>query len=157
MLFTACVRPPTIPAPTPQPESIPLETEIQATTDPARAASLRLVEEGKTELKKSRFERAAQLFSRAVEIDRKNPYAFFYLAVVRFRTVRFAQAAELFQRSGDLFTDDPTWRAEAYAFAGESLEKLSKGAEAIAAYDRALETDSENQRARNGVQRLRGS
>jgi tetratricopeptide (TPR) repeat protein len=144
------------PRPIVPPETVPIEKMAETVTDPRRAASLRVTEEGRVDLLAERYERGAQKLARAIEIDATNPFAYFYLGLARFRVGRFAEAGDLFSRSAGLFSSDEAWRADALAFRGESLEKGGRPAEAKRAYEEALQVDSGNVRAQDGLSRLSG-
>jgi tetratricopeptide (TPR) repeat protein len=141
-------------APTPVPETAPIGEMAEHETQPRRAASLRVVEQARGELSKSMYERAAQKLARAIEIDPSNPYAYFYLGVVRLRVNRFEEAGELFLRSSNLFVNLEPWRAEALAYRGECFERLTRPEEARRAFEAALAVDSSNPRAHDGLSRL---
>src|ERR1051326_2207641 len=104
----------------------PLEEITEESATPQRSASMRFVEKGRDEIAQQRYERAIAQLTRAIEIDASNPFAYFYLGYTRFLTGNFEQAKDLFRRSGDLFTKLDNWRAESYAYSGESYEKLTK-------------------------------
>lgn len=150
LLFLHCARP----VPRTIPEDIRLEDVVQNADNPRRAASIRLVEKGRKELARSRFERAARYFSKAIEIDVNNPFTYFYYGVLRFRTRQFSQAAELFARSASFFDDLDLWQAEAWAYRGESLENLRNFSKARKAYDKAMDIDNRNDRAQRGLSRI---
>lgn len=140
--------------PSPTPESVPIGELAQKEAQPRRAASLRLVEQGRIDLFRSLYERAAQQLSKAIEVDSTNPYAYFYLGVTRFRVSRFEEASELFLRAANLFSDLDAWKAEAMAYRGESFEKSGRFPEAKQAFEEALRIDSSNLRAHDGLSRL---
>jgi tetratricopeptide (TPR) repeat protein len=144
---------PTAPPPS-EPTKAPLEEMILGAESKARAASMRLVEQGRVELNQLHFERAAGQFGKAVEIDASNPFAYFYLGLTRFQTQRFSQAADFFRRSSDFFEKFPGWQAEAMAYRGECLERMNENDAARKAFHKAADADSNNLRARNGLSRL---
>ena len=142
------------PAPSPEPTKVPLGGIAQGAETKPRAASMRIVEAGRVELNQLHFERAAAQFSRAIEIDSSNPFAYFYLGLVRQQNQSWSQAADLFLRAADLFAAFPSWRAEALACRGECLEKMGQLESARKVFQKAIETDSSNLRARNGLDRI---
>ena len=115
---------------------------------------MRLVNQGKKELASERFSRAAHQLQGAIEIDSSNPFAYFYLGLARFRSTRFAEAADLFQRASDLFGEMTNWKADSLAFRGESLEKMNRMAEAHRSFEDALLIDPQNSRADEGLKRV---
>jgi len=114
---------------------------------------MRVVDKGRQELGRSLLERAAYHFSRAIEIDSTNPYAYFYLGLTRKQANKCGQASDLFARASDLFGEDRAWAAESLAYRGECLEKLGRTEEAKKTYEQALEVDRGNLRAQNGLSR----
>lgn len=150
LFLAACVSQ----KPAPLPEMAPMADLAKAELEPRRAASLRLVEQGQKDLTGSRFERAAQSFSKAIEVDPGNPYAYFYLGMARFRVSRFEEAAELFLRGANLFGDLDAWKGEALAYRGESLECSGRLEEARRSFRAALDVDASNVRAQEGEARL---
>ncbi|MFH1016682.1 MAG: tetratricopeptide repeat protein [Pseudomonadota bacterium] len=145
------------PAPTPQePTKTSLEGMAQGAENPTRAASMRIVEFGREELNQLRFERAANQFSKAIEIDASNPFAYFYLGLTRLQTKRLSQAADFFGRAADLFVTFPEWKSEALAYRGECLEKMNMLEAARKVYQRAIGVDSANNRAHMGLTRIGG-
>src|SRR5262249_611004 len=109
-----------------EPTKVPMEEIIEESATPQRTASMRFVQKGRDEINLQRYERAVAQLTRAIEIDASNPFAYFYLGFSRFQAGNFDQAKDLFRRSGDLFGTLTNWRAESYAYSGESFEKLSK-------------------------------
>jgi len=142
------------PQPMQEPTSVPMEPLALSASTPERAASMRLVEQGQDEISKGRFERAAYRLSQAMEVDSTNPFAYFYLGVVRMRTSRYQQAADLFGRAADLFSMFKSWKAEALAYRGENVEKLGRSEEARKIFERASSIDAGNGRAKEGLSRL---
>jgi tetratricopeptide (TPR) repeat protein len=150
--LVSCARP--VPPVQKEPEKVSLEPMAQHAQTPTAAASTRLVELGRKELNQSHFERAAAHFSKAIEIDAANAFAYFYLGLTRMQTAKYPQATGLFRRASDLFSTSAQWRAESLAYAGECFEKNRQWFEAQQSYMRALEIDGNNQRAKEGAERV---
>jgi len=136
------------------PETVELSELATAERNPRRAASIRLVEKGQEELSRSHFARAARHFTSAIEVDAKNPFAYFYLGLLRFKTTRYKESSEFFHRAANLFTDSNIWKAESFAYRGESLEKLKRFDEAKNAYIESVAIYSQNDRANKGLSRI---
>ena len=124
---------------------------------PRRAASLRLVGEGNRELSASKFERAAAIFTQAIEIDAGNPYAHFFLGQARMKSGRKIEAAEHFKRAAHKFRDLRDWRAESLAYAGQAMFELGSMDKAERLYSEALAVDRYNARAYHGRQEIENS
>jgi tetratricopeptide (TPR) repeat protein len=150
LILAGCVPP----KPAPPSEEATIVELPPPEVSPRRAASLRLVEEGRRDLQSSLFERGAQKFAKALEVDPGNPHAYFFLGLARFRVNRFEEAAELFSRAGNLFADSGTWKAEAMAYRGESLEKSGRIEDGRKEFEEALRIDPLNVRAAKGFERL---
>ncbi len=147
---------PSVTPPPQEPAKTSLEGLMQETGNQSRTASMRIVELGREELNQLRFEQAANQFARAIEIDASNPFSYFYLGLTRLQTNRLSQAADLFRRAADLFLTYPEWKAEAFAYRGECLEKMNQTEAARKAYRKAESVDSQNHRARAGLDRIGG-
>lgn len=150
VLLTACAPRPTLVGPP------PFEKAIQKETDPKRLASLRIVEAGKKELQNMRLERAAQEFSKAIEIDATNPYAYFYFAQARIRGQRMPEAVDLLDQAVTRFGKDDRWKSEALAVRGEVLESMKEYPRAKASFQEAVKASPGNGRAHQGLGRLAG-
>ncbi len=149
-LLSFCTKGP----PKPVTEVVSISELINQEKNPRRVASLNWVDLGKRELDQSHFERAAQKFGKAIEIDPKNPLAYFYLALTRYRLQRWNESIELFQRAFDLFSSEEGWKAETLAYQGEGFEKLGRLEDAKTKFEEALELDSNNLKAKEGLSRL---
>ena len=132
----------------------PFEQAVTKERDPKRLASLRLVETGKRELQNFRLERAAQEFTRAIEIDAANPYAYFYFAQTRIRGQRMAEAVDLLDQAVARFDRDAPWKSEALTLRGEVLESMKEYARAKVSFQDAVKVHAKNTRAKQGLARL---
>lgn len=121
---------------------------------PARAASLRIVEQAREQVLARRADGAIRLLSRAVSIDPTNPYAYFYLGRAYFAKTNYAQALTFFQRAELGFGSDPAWLGETLGFEGATYELLGRPPDAESAYKHALEASPGNLMARAGYTRL---
>jgi tetratricopeptide (TPR) repeat protein len=136
-----------------EPES--LLSHIQPTTPPNVAAALRLIEEGRQQMKQSRYDQSLDRFERAVAIDPSNAYGYYFLAQLHYlkkdydQTIAFAsRAAVLSARS------DRICLGRAYSLQGAAFEDVGRYPDARKAYQKAVEADPNNLAARVGVARL---
>jgi len=127
---------------------------IHEEKDTKRLASLRIVEAGRKELQNLRFERAAQEFTKAIELDSQNPYAYYFFAEARTKSQRFLEAIDLYDQSVGYFTTESTWKSQALTLKGEIQESLKNYAQAKQSFDQALKVYSKNNRAKQGIARL---
>ncbi|HEY2664544.1 MAG TPA: tetratricopeptide repeat protein [Candidatus Binataceae bacterium] len=134
----------------------PLDSVI-ASAQPARAASLRVVEQARAELKAGKADAAIRIMAKAISIDPTNPYAYFYLGQANFVKKDYAQAAVFFSRAENGFLKDPAWVSETIGYKGASYEFAGRDAEAAAAYKQALDFAPGNLMAAAGFSRVQAS
>lgn len=131
------------------------ERVIREEQSPKRVASLKAVQLGRKEAMNSRFERAAQEFSRALEIDPENPYAYYYFGDVRSKVQRFDEAIQLYEQAANYFAKEPEWKSQSLTLKGEIHEHLKEYEEAKGLYETALKVFPKNPRAKQGALRLK--
>lgn len=139
----ARARPPTPPVPA-RPAAThaddgPLTAKIDATTPASRNAALRLTEEARQRLAAGEPARAIELLERAVAVDARVPYTYYFLAKAHAEAQHPALAYRFLDRAEQKLANEPYWRSEAYALRGKLLAGDGKAAESQAAYRRALE------------------
>jgi tetratricopeptide (TPR) repeat protein len=139
----ARARPPAPPAPARPPatraDDGPLTAKIDAATPAGRAAALRLTEEGRQRLAAGEPARAIDLLERAIAVDARAPYAYYFLAKAHAELRHAALAQRVLDRAEQKLANEPYWRSEVYRLRGELLAQEGKTAEAEAAYRRALD------------------
>jgi hypothetical protein len=139
--------------PTADPE--PLLTKISPQTPPNTVAALRLVEEGRLQMKAGRYDLALERFERAVAIDSTCGYAYYFLADLHRRTESYDQAIGFTGRAIALTASgDPVWLAREYCLQGAIFEQVGRFADARRSYEKALKVDPDNHSAAAGVARL---
>lgn len=124
---------------------------------PALAASLRITDQAREEILAQREGDAIQALGRAISIDSANPYAYFYLGRAYLKRQNLAQAITFLHRAEIGFRGDPEWLSETLAFEGLAQEQSGQVNTAIAAYQKALQSEPGNLTARVGLTRLAGS
>ncbi len=102
-----------------------------------RVASFHIAEKGWQALKKGRWQEAEDLFEKALSLDQRNPFCYFYLAEIRLQEGKPRQALILLKQAEVLFQDHPYWLSEVFEKKGLCLEKLNFPERARAAYDHA--------------------
>lgn len=136
------VHPPA-PAPARQPatraDDGPLTAKIDAATPAGRSAALRLTEEGRQRLAAGDPARAIELLERAVAVDARVPYAYFFLAQAHAESHHPELAYRFLDRAAQKLAGEPYWRSRVDELRGKLLTDEGKTAEADAAYRRALE------------------
>jgi hypothetical protein len=153
------------PEPTPQPDfsqNLPagqlsdqsLDGEINASTPPARATSIRIADGARRELLKHQPDEAIRTLGRALSIDASNPYVYFYLGRAYLMKHNYGQALTFWQRAAISFSDNPKWLGETLSFEGAAKERLGEMNKARRDYARALKLAPDNQLAKIGIDTL---
>ncbi len=139
----ARARPPEPPAPAPPPAATraddgPLTAKIDAATPAGRGAALRLIEQGRQRLDAGDPNRAVELFERAIAVDSRVPYAYYFLAKAHAEAGHDALAYRFLDRAEQKLANEPYWMSETYRLRGTLFAREGKASEAEAAYRRAL-------------------
>jgi len=154
---SAAVRPPEIapPAATPAVEDDgSLVAKIDRGTPPRRAAALRLTEQGRAHLAAGEPARAIEVLERAVAIDARSAYAYYFLAQAHAEARHPGLARSCVARAEQLFAGNPYWLGRAHALHGRLAEDGGLIDEARAEYTRALVVWPQNADASSGLARL---
>jgi tetratricopeptide (TPR) repeat protein len=121
---------------------------------PQRAASFRVAARGVLAWKEGRLQEAEDRLERALTLDPRNPFCYFYLAEIRAEQGEIPQALLFLNQAELLFQEHPYWLGEVYAKKGKCLEALRDTEAASRAYTRALEYNPWNEIARKGLERV---
>lgn len=121
---------------------------------PARAASLRIVDQAREQFLAGRPDDAIRSLGRSVSIDPTDPHSYFYLGRSYFAKKNYQQALTFLQRAELGFGSDPAWLGETLGFEGATYELLGRPTDAETAYKRALEASPGNLMARAGYTRI---
>ncbi len=140
--------------PSPQVSDLSLNPIIAATADPARAASLRIVERARVVLLAGKIDDAIRQLGRAVSVDSNNPYAYFYLGRAYILKKNLVQAITFLKRAEIGFGQNPQWLGETLAFEGLAYEQGGHPDAAAASYQQALQVEPGNLMARVGYTRV---
>jgi len=142
----ARARPPEVPPPAAptrpaatRPDDGPLTAKIDASTPAARSAALRLTEEARQRLAAGDTNRAIELLERAVTVDARLPYPYYFLAKAHADAGHAALAHRFCDRAAQKVANEPYWRSRVDELRGKLLADEGKTAEADAAYRRALD------------------
>ena len=134
----AAVPPPSRPAAT-RADDGPLTGKIDAATPAGRSAALRLTEDGRQRLARGDPARAIELLERAISVDARVPYAYYFLAKAHAEAGHRDRAHRFLDRAQQKLAGEPYWRSEVDGLRGKLLIEEGKTAEGQAAYRRALE------------------
>jgi len=142
----ARARPPAAPVPPPpirpsevRPDDGPLTAKIDANTPAARANALRLAEEGRQRLAAGETARAIELLERAIAVDARVPYSYFFLARAHAEMSQPDLAQRFLDRAGQKLAHEPYWRSRVEELRGKLLAGAGRTTEADAAYRRSLD------------------
>ena len=94
------------------------------------------------------------LFQKAISLQPKNPYAYYYLGRARYLLQEYTQALAPLGQAELYLARDAAWRARIYALRGRIYEARIDYAQARTQYEKALGLDPENAEAREGLDRL---
>jgi tetratricopeptide (TPR) repeat protein len=131
-----------------------LVAKIDRATPPRRAAALRLTEQGRAHLAAGEPARAIEILERAVAIDARSPYAYYFLAQAHVEARHPGMARSFVARAEQLFAGNPYWLGRAHALHGRLAEDGGRIDEARAEYTRALAVWPQNADASSGLARL---
>jgi hypothetical protein len=134
-----------------------LAPEFAASSNPARAASMRTVESARQDVLAGQADNAIHMLAKALSIDPSNPYAYFYLGRAYLIKKNYNQALTFFQRAEIGFSANPAWMGECLGFEGIVYEETARAPEAVSVYKRALQAAPTNRIALTGYGRLAAS
>ncbi len=117
----------------------PLTAKIDGATPAGRSVALRLTEEGRQRLAAGDSARAIELLERAVAVDARVPYSYYFLAAAHAEAGHPALAHRFLDRAGQKLAGEPYWRSRVDELRGKLLAGEGKTAESQAAYRRALD------------------
>ena len=148
------------PAPVP-PEEAPMPTPpaLHRPGEPGQSgrqdASAQLTEQGRRQLAAGRIQEAVSLFQKAISLQPKNPYPYYYLGRARYQLGEYSQALAPLGQAELYLARDESWRARIHALRGLIYEARIDYAQARTQYEKALGLDPENAEAREGMDRIR--
>jgi hypothetical protein len=132
-----------------------LQGAIDKEQNPARAASMRIAEQARTELLDGHPDEASRDLARAVSIDPSDPYAYFYLGRAYLAKKNYSQAMTFLKRAEiGLGSRNALWLSETLGFEALTYEESGHDSAAAAAYQQALQANPGNLMARVGYTRL---
>jgi hypothetical protein len=140
--------------PSPEVSDQSLQPLIDRAETPARAASLRIVEQGRLSIVAGDTDSAIRDLAQASSIDPANPYAYFFLGRAYLTKKNYTQALIFFKRAEIGFGANPVWLGETLAFEGLDYEESGHLVAGEAAYQQALDAMPGNLMARVGYTRL---
>jgi hypothetical protein len=137
--------------PPPLPDDSSLLAKITASTQPRRAASLRLTEEGRKLIDSGAPAKGLPRLEQSIAIDSSNPYGYFYLAKAHHKLGRHKESLNFLDVAEVRLSAEPYWLAEVYALRGENFRALGLAERAETSYLRALSINPGNRTAAEGL------
>lgn len=138
-----------------QPEEPLLIAKITPQTSPQRAVSLRLTEEGRNLLENQEYEKGLSRLEKAIAIDSRNPYSYYYLARVHYLMTHYLQSLNFLEIAEPTFAEEPNWSARVFALQGKNYDALGFFGRADLSYVKALKMDPNNRVALEGITQMR--
>jgi Ca-activated chloride channel family protein len=111
-----------------------------------------LVAKGNELYKKQQYDKAAEEYQKATEINEKNPKALYNLGNALYKSKKTEAAEKVFDNAAEN-TKEPTGKSKAVYNKGVSLTRQNKLQESIDAYKGALRLVSTDEEARQNLQR----
>jgi len=102
-----------------------------------RVASFHIAEKGRQAIQNGQWQEAEGLFEKALSLDRRNPFCYYYLAEIRIQEGKARQALILLKQAEVMFHDHPYWLSEVFEKKGRCFETLALPEKARRAYDNA--------------------
>jgi len=112
---------------------------------PQRVASFRIASQGRKAIQEGRLQDAEDALEKALALDMRNPFCYYYLAEIREKEGKIKQALILLDQAIILFQGNRFWLSEAYARKGACWEGLPDHEKARQAYQKALKYNPWNQ------------
>lgn len=138
-----------------QPEEPLLIAKITPQTSPQRAVSLRLTEEGKNLLENQEYEKGLSRLEKAIAIDSRNPYSYYYLAQAHYLMTHYLQSLNFLEIAEPTFAEEPNWSARVFALQGKNYDALGFFGRADLSYVKALKRDPNNRVALEGITQMK--
>ena len=156
LLLAGCVfiQPTTFPEEPPLKPPSMTQRNQQADDTGRQQASFQLTDQGRGHLDTGQWGEALSVLQKAISLHPSNPYAYYYLAKVRYLRDEYPQTLPLLGKAELYLPDDPAWLSWVYTLRGKTYEGLSRLTEARKQYQEALSNDPRNPEAQDGISRL---
>jgi hypothetical protein len=143
--------------PAPLPDDSSLLAKITPSTQPQRAASLRLTEEGRKLIDGGSPAKGLPRLEQSIAIDATNPYGYFYLAKAHHKLGRYKESLSFLDVAESRLSGELYWLAEVHALRGENYRALGMAERADASYGKALMVNPGNRTASEALSRQQPS
>lgn len=130
---------------------LPLLAKVTDKTTPQRAASLKLIDEGRSALEAGAYKQALGAFERAIAVDATNPYSHYFVARAHFFLGNHAESLNFLDVAESLLGWHNRWLAEIHVLKGRNAAGMGFLGRADTNYLEALGLDPYN---RFAIERL---
>lgn len=130
---------------------LPLIARVTEKTTPQRAASLRLIEEGRKFLESGEYKQALGSFERAIAVDATNPYSHYFVARAHFFLGNYAESLNFLDVAESLLGWHKRWLSEISVLKGRNAAAMGFLGRADTNFLEALALDPYN---RFAIERL---
>lgn len=127
-----------------QAEELSLIAKITPETSPQHAVSLRLAEEGRKLLETQEYEKGLSKLEKAITIDSRNRYGYYYLAKAHYHLTHYVQSLNFLEIAESTFVEEPNWLARVFSLRGNNYDALNLFERADVSYTKALKLDPNN-------------
>lgn len=157
LIVPGCALPPPTPS---EDDRLRLPAGSERESAPAKTgqqmASLELTERGRRTLDQGQVDQALSLLQKAISLDPRNPYAYYYLGKARYIKKDYDRILTPLEQARVYFLNERVWLSRVHTLRGQTFEALSRWEEARAEFRKAIEMDRQNPEAREGLNRASG-
>lgn len=156
LTIPGCALPP--PAP-PEDERLRVPAGAERQSAPIKTgqqmASLEITERGRRTLEEGKVDQALSLLQKALSLDPRNPYAYYYIGKARYIRKEYTKILTPLDQAQVYFLKERGWLSRVHTLRGQTFEALSRPEEALSEFKKAITMDRSNPEARKGLSRLR--
>lgn len=151
LLLTSCYSKPYYPG---EDRKGNLSFLLQKKLTPKQTISLRLSQKGEQSLLQGKFTEASNAFSKAIDLDPFNPFAYYFLGETHYQKGEYPLSLVLLEKTERLLGNNTLWRSKTYALMGSNYVALKNFQKAISFFEKALHTNKHNVIAQEGLNRI---
>ena len=127
---------------------------VYPTGSPYETAALRLVEKARVLIENGDYLEAQRFLEKALIIDPKNPYSYFFLGVLMQKKENYETSLGYFEKGLSLLPHHSFWLAQTHKHLGLGFYKLGNRKKAFSHFEKSLEYDPRLTESQNYVDKL---
>ena len=127
---------------------------VYPTGNSYETAALRIVEKARLLLENGDYLEAQRFLEKALIIDPKNPYSYFFLGVLMQKKENYEMSLGYFEKGLSLLPHHSFWLAQTHKHLGLGFYKLGNKNKAILHFEKSLKYDPRLTEARNYLEEL---